>query len=40
MIGIDSIDGTIEFHLASPVPFHAIVFPFDDIIHNSKETSK
>jgi hypothetical protein len=37
---MDSIHGTIELHLANLVPFHAMVFPFDDTIHNSKETSK
>jgi hypothetical protein len=40
MIRIDLINSTIELHLASLVPFHAIVFPFDNTIHNSKETSK
>jgi hypothetical protein len=36
MIGMYSIDGTIELHLANVVPFHAIVFPFDATVHNSK----
>jgi hypothetical protein len=35
MIGMDSIYGTIELHLANMAPFHAIVFPFDGTIHNS-----